>query len=148
MAMSAVRPLMTDAAALSKLSVAGFGATWALGATAYSAKVPALGFGRSAVPERPEHLVARLKVGDLRADGRHDPGDVAAAHRMAGPPQPGAQAQDRGHSRDGGPVRGVDAGGPHPDQDVAGAGRRARGLPEREHVPRIAVAVLEDGLIR
>jgi hypothetical protein len=41
MAMSAVRPVMTDAAASWKLSAAGFLATWKPGATVYSAKVPA-----------------------------------------------------------------------------------------------------------
>ncbi|HEX6527418.1 MAG TPA: DJ-1/PfpI family protein [Streptosporangiaceae bacterium] len=47
--------------------------------------------------------------------------------------QPGAQAPDVRHSGDGGPVRGVDAGGPHPVQDVAGAGRRHGDLFEPEH---------------
>src|SRR5207247_11299157 len=40
MAISAVRPVMTDAAAQVKLTAAGFLTTWDPGATAYSAKVP------------------------------------------------------------------------------------------------------------
>src|SRR5919201_1884369 len=66
--------------------------------------------------------------------------DVAAADRAPGPAQPDARAHDVRRPGDGGPVRGVDAGGPHPDQDVAGADRGYLGLPELQHALRGSVA--------
>ena len=90
--------------------------------------------GERVGPRRSEHLVAGLEVGHVLADGLHDPGDIGPPHRGRRLPEPKAQAEeDVGDSSHRDPVRGVHAGGPHPNQNVVVADRWSVDLLRLEH---------------
>ena len=74
--------------------------------------------GEGVGPRRPEHLVTGLEVGHILADSLHDPGDIGSPKRGRRLPEPKAQPEDVGDSSHRDPVRGVHAGGPHPNQRV------------------------------
>jgi hypothetical protein len=107
---------MTDAAASTNPSLAGFLMTF----------------------------VAGRQVGDPLADGLHHAGHVRTPYRDLRPAQADSQAQDGRLSRDCGPVRRVDAGRPHADQHVVGTDHWHLDLLAPEHVLRRPVTALAD----
>ena len=139
MATSAASPVITDAAASVNVSPAGFLTSWAAGTATYCAKAPA----RSQVDPSTSSPGTRSVTRPPTASTT--PATSLPRTARFGRRSPEAQAADVRHSGDGGPVRGVDTGGPHPDQDVVGADRRHGDLFEPEHPLRRAVAVLDDG---
>src|SRR6266699_2599101 len=105
--------------------------TWPAPHTPVTSAPSALAIWTAMVPTPPEAPLIRTRVPaptcatSRMATRAASPvmTDVAAPDRALRPAQPGAQAQDVRRSGDGGPIRGVDTGGPHPDQDVVGADR-------------------------
>jgi len=125
----------------------GFLVTWDAGTTVSCARVPTRGASSLSQSDPNTSSPTRRSVTFTPTASTH-PGNIASPHRCRRPAEPGPQAEDVRDTSHGDPVRGVHAGGTHPDQHVLVANRRSVHLVECEHAPRRPVPLLDDGLHR
>jgi hypothetical protein len=90
-----------------------------------------------------EHLIARLQISDVLADGCHHAGQVPAGDGVAWPTQTKRQPHDARHAGHHEVVAGMDRSGADADQDVAVPHDRPAHIGVLEHLGR-PVATLHD----